>query len=435
MTALAAQEEARGAAAREGARGGLSRLFAEALARQPGALALLDQEGREAWSGRPRIAWSLRAAEPMVARLAAFFDGLDLPRGARVAVMLPGGAEICLTMLALERAGLVPAMIPVATAPAETARAIEATQAVAIVTQAMIGELRPAEAARDIAMAYFGLRFVLAFGPGVPDGVIELDRVLVADDQARLRARAEETADDAPPAPESEGGAESEAGIVTLARGEGPGEGLLRAVFRPGASWLAATAQFLSVARIAPDERILGLLAPDDLAGLVTGPFAALGAGVAYEAHGLFDGPALAASLARERPVRLVAPAFLEERLAAARLPSCVTGIVLVHQAPTRFKRRVALDRPVIDVLSLGEWALIAAARIDPSRVSFPLEAAQAAGGLLSLRCDEAGRIAVEGPAARTRVVDRSGGEARCPPSRATGYVAERFAGLLIGVS
>lgn len=431
MSAVAAQEEARGAAEREGARGGLSRLFEAALARQPGALALLDQEGREAWSGRPRIAWSLRAAEPMVARLAAFFAGLDLPRGACVAVMLPGGAEICLTILALERAGLVPAMIPAATGPAETARAVEATQAVAIVTQAMIGDLRPAEAARDIAMAYFGLRFVLAFGPGIPDGVIELDRVLVADDQARLRARAEEGAEDAPALPESGGGAELDSGIVTLARGEGP----VRAVFRPGASWLAATAHFLSVARIAPDERILSLVAPDDLAGLVTGPFAALAASVAYEAHGLFDGPALAASLARERPVRLVAPAFLEERLAAARLPSCVTGIVLVHQAPTRFKRRVALDRPVIDVLSLGEWALLAASRIDPSRVSFPLEPAPTGAGLLSLRCDEVGRIMVEGPAARTRLVDRAGGEPRCPPSRSTGYVAERFAGLMIAVS
>lgn len=407
---------------------GLSRLFAEALARKPGALALLDQEGREAWSGRPRIAWSLRAAEPMVERLAGFFDALDLPRGACVAVMLPGGAEICLTLIALERAGLVPALIPVAGEPEETARAIEAVQAVALVTQATIGDLRPAERARDLAMAYFGLRFVLAFGPNVPDGVLELDRVLV--ENARVRVRVSDAEEGASHSAQAQDEAR-EPGIVTLARDPaGP-----RAIFRPAASWLAATADYLAVARIAPGERIVGLLAPDDLAGLVTGPFAAFAAGAAYEAHGLFDGPALAASLARGGPARLVAPGWMEDALAAARLPPCVTGLVLVHQAPVRFKRRQDVGRPVIDVLALGEWALVAAARREPGRIALTLDRPREKNGaLLALHCGEDGRITAEGAASRARPLERSLGAQTCPDRRDTGFVAERFAGYVIGV-
>src|SRR5215218_3097455 len=52
----------------------------EAVAeRHPRRLAFGDQPGREAWSGRPRIAWTYANAQHIVARLATFLERLGLP--------------------------------------------------------------------------------------------------------------------------------------------------------------------------------------------------------------------------------------------------------------------------------------------------------------------------------------------------------------------
>ncbi len=55
---------------------------------------------------------------------------------------------------------------------------VEAAQAVsakAIVTVNRYVTLRPAETARVAASRYYGVRFVCAFGPGAPEGVVSLD--------------------------------------------------------------------------------------------------------------------------------------------------------------------------------------------------------------------------------------------------------------------
>lgn len=434
MTARAAQGEGRDTgttpASARAARAGLSALFAEHAAARPRALALVDQPGRESWCGRPRIAWSYGAAAPIVARLAAFFEGLRLPPGAPVALCLPAGSESLLTLLALERAGLTPCLLPLAWPRDDLARGIEATGAVAVVTQSLVGSLKPAETFRDIAMAYYGLRFVMAFGPQTPDGVLDLDRVMV-DERPVLSARGEAPEESTAADENTVAPSEDEPGIVTLA----PADGAVEAVFRPVSSWVAAAADVLAAAGYRPHERILSLVAPDDLAGLATGFVAALLAGCPLEVHGLFDGPALAASLAEGTPTRLVAPGWMEPTLGAARLPRCVTGLVLTHPAPARFRARSPLACPVTDVLALEPWALVARARGRGGHLAIRLDDRAGPGARSVVRRDETGRLQVSGEATFARRLTRSGPETEVPEWRETRWRAEVFAGILIGVS
>ena len=96
----------------------LSDILAAAAEREPQRLAIADEPGREAWSGRPRIAWTCASSHHVVERLAAFLSTLDLRPGTSVAISLPNGSEACIALLAVERAGLVPCLFP----PAGTRR-------------------------------------------------------------------------------------------------------------------------------------------------------------------------------------------------------------------------------------------------------------------------------------------------------------------------
>jgi mycobactin salicyl-AMP ligase len=400
---------------------GIHALFAERAAQSPKALAFVDQPGRESWCGRPRIAWSYGAAEPIVARLAAFFGSLALPPGAPVAMCLPAGSEALLTLLALERAGLTPCLLPLAWPRDDLARAVEITGAVAVVTQSQVGSLKPAETFRDIAMGYYGLRFVTGFGPQTPDGVLDLDRVMI-DERPILAGRG----DPAPAAAQPP----AEPGIVTLAR---HGEGIA-AAFRPARSWVAAASDFLAVARYRPEERVLSLLAPDDLTGLATGFVACLVVGAPFESHGLFDGRALAATLAEGRETRIVAPGWMEPALAAAALPASVAGLVLTHAAPTRFRARTGLARPVVDVLGLEPWALVSRRRGRSGQVAIRLDEAPTAAAGLLVRRDVAGLLSVSGAATQACRFARGVVENDVEEWRPTGYRADVFAGIVIGV-
>jgi non-ribosomal peptide synthetase component E (peptide arylation enzyme) len=90
----------------------LSGLLAATADRHADRMAFQDQADRDEWSGRPRIAWTYPFAYDIIRRLSLFFAGLGLPARAPVGVCLPNGSEACLTLLALEQAGLTPCLMP-----------------------------------------------------------------------------------------------------------------------------------------------------------------------------------------------------------------------------------------------------------------------------------------------------------------------------------
>jgi mycobactin salicyl-AMP ligase len=394
-------------------------LLEAAARRHQGRPAFRDQPGREAWCGRPRLEWSYALAVKIVARLAAAFYALRLEPGSPIGICLPGSSEAALTILAVEKAGYRPCLLPAAWREVELERALLAARVAAVVSFGRIAEDSPAEILCRIAARSFGLRFLLAYGPGVPDGVIDLDRVLVDDGGGQVEPGTTAAPDDP--------------GLITFGRRGGQAGPL----HRTAAALVASAVTFLVAARIAPGDRILSLLAADDHCGLATGLAAALLSGATLECHGLFDAAGLGQALDNDVPTHLVAPGWLEPAIAAAGLSSRLASTVLVHAAPIRFRAKMPLKENVVDVIAFDELALMARARDAAGRLTLALGDDGGSGAFLRVRRDEDGAISFSGPAAEVRGYARAGMEdARSGTGwRNSGFKADVFAGIVIGIS
>jgi mycobactin salicyl-AMP ligase len=395
-----------------------SSLLAAVAERAPHRKAFKDQPDRETWSGRPRIEWSYRNTTRVVARLATFFQSLQLPSGAAIGIFLPNGSEACVTFLAVERAGYTPCLLPIGWSQTELRRAIERAQVTVVVSQTRLAEERPADILCQLAVGYFGLRFICAFGPDVPDGVIDLDRAII---------------DTEPDLVES---ADAHAGTVTFETRDATPE----PVFRPYESLLAATVSYLIAEPIEPGDAVVSLLPPDDHRSLATGLVASLATGATLEMIGLPDSGALERTLGESSTVRLVAPGWMELLLASAGLSERLQSVALIHAAPVRFKARGDLSCPVTDVLALGERAIIVRRRRENGHLALVLEAGAnseaVASSLLLVRRDEDGSILLQGPAAEVFSFQRGAPviEAQQQSWHASGFKADLFAGMVIGV-
>ena len=366
----------------------LCTLLAATAYAHPHRVALVDPAGKPLWSGRPAITWTYGAAAEIVARLANGLRGWRLPPASRIGIALPGGVEGALALLAVEAACHVPCLLPPALDEDGLVAAVQAAGINAVLTQARFGASRPAERLCRVAARYFGLRYLAAFGPDVPDGVINLDAMVL--DQSG-----------GPFAP-------GPGGFVSFAGGDPT-----RPIHRSGDALLAAIAAHRVTARMAPGARLLTLLPGSDLRGLVTGLGAALVAGAAFEPMPVFEAAAFTEALERPVPTHLVVPAALEANLAACRLPPTLAGILLVHRVPARFPPRRLPSGPdapkVMDVVAFEEIVLLTGARAG-SDVALTLAAPERANPLstlMSLRRDADGTLAFRGRACHAGPLQR----------------------------
>ncbi|MEH3120186.1 MAG: class I adenylate-forming enzyme family protein [Methylorubrum populi] len=385
---------------------GLGSLLAATARRHPERIAVVDPADKPDWCGRPAITWTYAAAAEIVERLARGLRSWRLPPGSRIGLCLPGSAESALAILAVEAAGHVACLLPVSWDEERLLAAAQGVALSAVLTQARLGSAKPAERLCAVAARYFGLRYLAAFGPDVPDGVINLDR-FVLDGPAAAPSGP-------PPAP---------AGIVSFVGGDPE-----RPVYRGGESVVAAAAAHLVATRVAPAERILSLTGPHDLRGLVTGLGAALVAGASLETMPLFDGAAFAAALRRPGPTHLVVPAFLEKNLAGRDLPADLRSVALVHRAPARFPSRSrAVGGPrglghdtVVDTVAFDETAVLSGRRGGPNDLALVLgkpERLVLPASLLALRRGPDGRLAFRGQACAATALQR-GNRADMPGER-----------------
>lgn len=403
---------------------GLGALLNATARRHPERVAFTDPSDKPGWSGRPAITWTYAAAAEIVARLAAGLRGWPLPPESRVGLCMAGSAESLLSLLAIEAAGHVPCLLPVTWDEERLVSAVQSAGICAILSQSRLGAAAPAERLCQVAARHFGLRYLAAFGPDVPDGVINLDAVV-------LNERG-----DAIPGPAPCGG------LVSFARGDPA-----RPVHRAGEALVAAVAGYLVSARVGPGERILSLMPPGDLPALVTGLGAMLVSGASLETLPVFTSRAFAAALARPVPTHLVAPAFLEVNLAGHALPETLRSISLVHRAPARLSgrtqrrgspRALRLDT-IIDVVAFDETAILAGARGTGSDVALALAKPERLGlpaGLMAMRREADGRLAFRGQACAAAAL-RRGIPAPAPadawhPSR---FEATLFAGIATAVT
>jgi non-ribosomal peptide synthetase component E (peptide arylation enzyme) len=127
--------------------------------------------------GRPR-SFNYHEADTAVDARAAFFIELGLLPGDVVAVQLPNQALSPLTMLAAWRAGLTVAALPMLWRGYEIGKACEETGPKALIGVSRCAGENHAESLRAIAADQLSVRFVLGFGPDLPDGVASLDEVI-----------------------------------------------------------------------------------------------------------------------------------------------------------------------------------------------------------------------------------------------------------------
>jgi hypothetical protein len=112
----------------------------------------------------------------------------------------------------------------------------------------------------------------------------------------------------------------------------------------------------------------------------------------------------------------------------------------MVHEAPVRFRARGELKQPVTDVLAFGEVALISRARSPSGHLMLSLDedhgAEERPGDLLAIRRDAHGAIQFGGTAAEVYDFVRGAPlvPAQRPQWRSSGFKADLFAGIVIGV-
>ena len=188
MTTLAAPQHERPQDSARITPAGLLRRRAQ---QTPGALALLDPPNRRSLvppASRLPSAASLPSAprrlsygdaDAAVDALAAYFGHLGLMPGDCLAVQLPNLIESPLTLLGAWRAGLTVAAIPMLWRRTEIARVCDMLEPAGLVGMSTYGGDRPAELLRDVAATRLSVRFVMGFGPDLPDGVSSLDDAIL----------------------------------------------------------------------------------------------------------------------------------------------------------------------------------------------------------------------------------------------------------------
>jgi mycobactin salicyl-AMP ligase len=365
----------------------LCTLLAATAHAHPHRLAFVDPPHKPLWSARPAIAWTYAAAAEIVARLANGLRAWRLAPASRIGIALSGSSESALAYLAVEAAGHIPCLLPLGFDEEALLVAVQAAGLPAVITQTRFGALSPAERLCRVAVHYFGLRYLAAFGPDVPDGVINLDAMVL----------------DQPGGPFAPG----PGGLISVAGGDPA-----RPLHRSGDALLAAISVYLVTARVLPGDRILSLLPQSDLRGLVSGLGAALVAGAGLETLPVFEARSFAAALDRPLPTRLVVPAALERNLAASRLPRTLDSVILAHRAPGHLGQRwlkPEAGRPVVDLVAFDETALLTGAR-EANDVALTLahpERGHLFSTLMALRRDADGRLAFRGRACHAEALQR----------------------------
>ena len=363
----------------------LDAVFRRNARARPHAIALADPLDRSAFTDGPPRRLSYAGADAAVDRLARQLGSLDLPPRAVVAVQFPNIAEAALALLAIERAGLIAAPVPLLWRKSDLVRALAPLEPACIVTVARAGDARPAAMACEAAAELISLSFPCAFGIDLPDGVLALD------------IDTELAEGNAGPLPAETARAADAISLVTFdAAADGP-----FAVGRTQAEWIAAGLSTLIAARIGSGAAIVSTLPLSSLAGIGAAfvPWLLTG-GTLQLVHGF--SPQTIERMALERP-HLVAPAGALAALLASTERE-FSSIIAVHRGPAAQFESDAHAGTVVDFHVFGEIGTIALHRdpgddrlapIPVGRSSFPGQAEAPVG--IETRLEPDGTVSLRG--------------------------------------
>ena len=114
-------------------------------------------------------------ANAIVDRISLYFIGLGLGSGDTVALQLSNTFKTPLFILGLQRAGLVPALLPMIWRAQEIGPALDQIKPIALLSVDQANGFEHAYMMREAAADQLSVRFVFALGDNLPDGVMALD--------------------------------------------------------------------------------------------------------------------------------------------------------------------------------------------------------------------------------------------------------------------
>ena len=228
----------------------LDDLFRRALARRPDAPALIDPPDRSSFTDGPVRRLSYAQADRAISVLAARLRAFGLPTDAVVAIQLPNTVESVIALLAVMRAGLIAAPLPLLWRHADAAAALSRVAARALIGCQRVGDVVHGDLAMHIAAETFTIRFLCGFGENLPDGVVALDDIFESDEE--------------PPEVERQGAPADHVALLTF---DITADGIVP-VARSHAELVAAGLAVHLEARTQPDAVFLGAIAAASFASL-----------------------------------------------------------------------------------------------------------------------------------------------------------------------
>lgn len=360
---------------------------------RPDAPAVVEPDNTEGLIGRKARLLTCKGLLVETDLLAQKLRALGLKAGDVVLVHLPNTADALLTLLAIQKAGGIPAPLPVFEDRACLAEAARLINAAAIITMASFAGLTPAETCRDAAIDALNVRFVAAFGRDLPEGVAALDDW---DTVEFLTAAA---------FPKLDG---PDAALITFDRVDGA----LRALVRTHEHLVAEAAAAASLARIATGNRVLATVPPASAAGVIYGIALPLLTGAWVELNALFDSAGFAAQLGAGDKTTVILPGTAEVAYRRFRGTRAIKAehLVLIHRpeadGPLPDLSGEANNPRIVDVIGLGEAACMSLVRKAGARPLPLLQAhaypvagvlAAASAAVIGSALDN-GKLALSGP-------------------------------------
>ncbi len=230
----------------------LDDLFRRALARRPGEVALADPPDRASFMDGPVRRLTYAEADRAISALAARLRGFGLPVDSVVATQLPNTVEGVIALLAILRAGLIAAPLPLLWRHADAAAALGRVAARALISCNRVHETLYGDLAMHIAMETFTIRFLCGFGAGLPDGVVSVDDIFAGGGE--------------PPAVERFGTAADHVAVVTF---DTTADGMIP-VARSHAELVAGGLAIYLESRMENECAMLSGLAPGSFANIAT---------------------------------------------------------------------------------------------------------------------------------------------------------------------
>jgi len=314
----------------------LDALLETAVRARPSRRSFRDAPDLASWSDLSAKDTDVAELGRLVSHFARQIRSLGLNAGDPVIVAMPNCVDGIVALLGLIAAGYTPCPVSVVASPAEIEEAAMAVGAKAIVTVNRYASFQPSEAARVAASRYYGLRFVCAFGPGAPSGVVALD-----DWQESELSRE--------PLPAK---VSTQPAVITFDRTP---QGLIPHA-RSHAQAIADALALSAISGLTGRGSIIATFAPVSAAGFVATVAAPLISGSMVQLHGPFDADVLRAQIEASPEAIVVLPAAVEAEIRAALGPKLKDTIVVTRDLSAA--RPPAGGARATELVSLGETAL-----------------------------------------------------------------------------